>query len=120
MKIQLIKNIKNNYLYIILFVLFIILGIYIIYNIQSIEEGLANNLSINFCKKYEGKTSELDVACNKLTTKNCKSSNCCVFVNNNKCSAGNSDGPTYKTDSNGNKIQIDNYYYQNKYFTNNK
>ena len=63
--------------------------------------------------KYSAKV-ELEGACERLTSKNCKTSSCCVFVNGNKCSAGDASGPTYKTDENGKPIAIDNFYYQNK------
>jgi hypothetical protein len=90
--------------------------------INPLKEGLDSNLadmSVSFCKKFEGKSSQLDAACGGLTTKNCMTSNCCVWVNGSKCSAGNITGPTYKTDLQGNKITVDNYYYMNKCYGNN-
>ena len=108
--------------------LIIVVSIIFIYNFSNRNnknnnniEGLDSNLSdmaVSFCKKFEGKTSELEGACERLTSKNCKTSNCCVFVNGNKCSAGDASGPTYKTDANGKPIAIDNYYYQNKCYGN--
>lgn len=105
--------------------LIIVVSIIFIYNFSTRNnnniEGLDSNLSdmaVSFCKKFEGKTSELEGACERLTSKNCKTSNCCVFVNGNKCSAGDASGPTYKTDANGKPIAIDNYYYKNKCYGN--
>jgi hypothetical protein len=84
--------------------------------IETFESININPFGSSFCKKYEKNTSELEGACEKLTTSNCKTSNCCVWVNNNKCSAGSSTGPTFTTDKNGDRISVDTYYYQNKYY----
>jgi len=67
----------------------------------------------SFCKQYEGKSNELEQACSKLTKKNCTSSPCCVFKNNESCVAGNQSGPIYKTDSDGNNVKIQQYIFQN-------
>lgn len=104
-------------------ILVLVIAIIIIYNLYFSnkantifynKEGFESDLAASFCKKYEGNTAELDIACSNLTSKNCKSSSCCVYVNGNKCSAGGENGPTYKTDKQGNKILVNNYYYQNK------
>ena len=85
-------------------------------------EGLANDLStdasVSFCNTFGGDSSKLEGACGSLTSKNCKSSSCCVFVNGNRCSAGGITGPTFKTDKDGNKITVDNFYYMNKCYGN--
>ena len=103
--------------------LIIVVGAILVYNLSNWKnvEGLDSDLtdlSVSFCKKYEGNSSELEGACGKLTSQNCKNSNCCVWANGNKCSAGGITGPTYKTDKDGNKITIDNYYYMNKCYGN--
>ena len=66
-----------------------------------------------FCESYLENSGELEKACNQLTTSNCANVNCCVF-NNGKCAAGDINGPTYKTDKDGNLITIDTYYYLGK------
>ena len=66
-----------------------------------------------FCESYLENSGELEKACNQLTTSNCANVNCCVF-NNGKCAAGDINGPTYKTDKDGNLITMDTYYYLGK------
>lgn len=61
--------------------------------------------------------SEINSMCNQLTNKNCKVSSCCVVLNGNKCVGGNADGPTFHSE-NGEKINVDYYYYKNKCFGN--
>jgi hypothetical protein len=80
-------------------------------------EGLEQNIKSGadaFCESYKGSSGNLNSACGKLTNKNCNSTSCCILTNNNKCVAGNADGPTYNTDDNGKTINLDYYYYQNK------
>ena len=67
-----------------------------------------------FCESYKGSSGDLNTACSKLTNKNCNSTSCCILSSDKKCVAGNADGPTYNTDSNGKTINLDYYYYQNK------
>lgn len=86
--------------------------------IEGLENDLLTDASVSFCNKFGGDSSQLEGACGNLTSKNCKSSNCCVFINGNKCSAGGITGPTFKTDKDGNKITVDNYYYMNKCYGN--
>lgn len=59
--------------------------------------------------------SEQNSLCNQLTQKNCQVAGCCVWLNGNKCVGGSKDGPTYQT-KNGEKINIDYYYYKEKCF----
>ena len=67
-----------------------------------------------FCEKYRGSSGSLNDECAKLTDKNCKGSPCCVFVDGEKCAAGNEDGPTFNTDQDGKTKNLDYYYYKNK------
>jgi hypothetical protein len=103
---------KIKPIYILFGILAVLLLIYtkFLKNIETMEPSFGNS----FCKKYEQNTGELEGVCEKMTTSNCKTSNCCVWLNNNKCSAGNSTGPTFTTDKNGESITVDTYYYQNK------
>lgn len=79
-------------------ILILVIMIILVYNYSTntgkLIEGL-DNLSVSFCNKFEKDSSELEGACNRLTSKNCKESNCCVLVNGNKCSAGGITGPTF-------------------------
>jgi hypothetical protein len=105
-----------NLLFLALHVIFVGGLSYYIFN-KVVVEGLESNLSdlsVSFCKKFEGNSSELETACNGLTSENCKNSNCCVWTNGSKCLAGSATGPTYKTDSDGKNLEVDNYYYMNK------
>lgn len=73
--------------------------------------------SDSFCESYLGKSSELELECNKLTESNCAETRCCVLTTNkgkNKCVAGSINGPTYKTDKDGKLLTIDSYYYMGK------
>lgn len=66
-----------------------------------------------FCESYLENSGELEKACKQLTKSNCANVTCCVF-NNGKCAAGDINGPTYKTDKDGNLITMDSYYYLGK------
>jgi hypothetical protein len=72
----------------------------------------------SFCEVYKGKSDALEEKCNTLTTSTCNLTSCCVYMKPKsglgKCVAGDIHGPTYKTDSAGNLITADSYYYQNK------
>ena len=72
----------------------------------------------SFCQSYFGNSAELEPACNQLTETNCAETSCCVF-SNGKCVAGDVNGPTYKTDSTGNLITMDTYYYLGKKYPTN-
>ena len=76
--------------------------------IEGLEQPIATGPRA-FCDSYRGSSSSLNVACRKLTEKNCNETSCCVF-SNKKCVAGAANGPTYK---NGNSNNLT-YYFQNK------
>ena len=78
------------------------------------DTSIVMNKSDAFCEKYRGSSGSLNDECAKLTDKNCGSTSCCVLVNGKKCAAGNADGPTFNTDSNGKTKNLDYYYYQSK------
>ena len=77
--------------------------------VETFEDINLNSYD-NFCNSYLGNSSELEGACNQLTETNCNKTKCCVY-GNNKCVAGDSNGPTYKTDKNGKLITMDSFYY---------
>ncbi len=74
---------------------------------------LGTNPAIDFCNSNV-ESNDMQEKCGKLTNTNCNKTNCCVWLNNEKCVPGNQNGPTFKTDKSGNKIHINNYYYNNK------
>jgi hypothetical protein len=91
----------------------------------GIKDFLSSDLEKDFCKSFLGSSDQLEKQCNQLTHSNCKSSHCCVLISNgnkdvkdNKCVAGGPNGPTFQTNSDGSKINIDYYYYQNKCYGN--
>ena len=87
-------------------------------NILLDADKLNINPSSGFCESYLENTSQLESACNKLTKTRCLETDCCVYTSSLKCSAGSSNGATYKTDTNGEPIINDYYYYKNKCYGN--
>lgn len=91
----------------------------------GIKDFLSSDLEKDFCKSFLGSSDQLEKQCNQLTRSNCKSSHCCLLIGNgdldvkdNKCVAGGPNGPTFQTNPDGSKINIDYYYYQNKCYGN--
>ena len=81
------------------------------------ESGMLSSSSEMFCESYLGNSVDLEKGCNELTESNCGQVKCCVYskiVENGKCVAGDINGPTYKTDKDGNLITMDSYYYLGK------
>ena len=76
-----------------------------------------NNMEESFCDAHKTKT-DLKPSCGELSETNCNSVGCCVFLNNEKCVSGNQNGPQFLSDSDGNKINVDNYYFKNKCYGN--
>jgi hypothetical protein len=78
-------------------------------------ESMQNIMANSFCEIHQSDSADkLDKACNELTKGNCSSVNCCAWINDSTCSAGNKNGPLFTTDKSGKKLNIENYYYQNK------
>lgn len=81
-------------------------------------EGLDINIPMDkndaFCESHRGNSGTLEDSCNKLTQNNCNSTTCCVWTSDNKCKAGDINGPTFGSDSNGKTRKLDYYYFQNK------
>jgi hypothetical protein len=78
------------------------------------DTNIPMNKSDAFCEKHRGSSGTLDESCGKLTQGNCNSTSCCVWTSDKKCKAGNANGPTFNTDSNGKTKHLDYYYFQNK------
>ena len=89
-------------------------------NSSSLDLDLELDNSVSFCKSHEhlSSGSNLEDSCGGLTNDNCKSVSCCVLLNGEKCVAGGADGPTFKTEKDGSKRNVDFYYYQKKCYGN--
>ena len=77
-------------------------------------DQLNMGITQGFCASLEGNTVQLEKSCNELTKDNCAEVGCCVYLRDGlkgKCVAGSKDGPTFKTDQDGNMITADRYYY---------
>lgn len=85
-------------------------------NRDKLNTDLEMDSANSFCKSHDNLSSanKLEKSCNGLTDENCKSVSCCVLLNGNKCVAGGKYGPTFKTETNGSKRNVDYYYYQKK------
>ena len=68
----------------------------------------------SFCSSGGENLHQLESECNQLTKDNCSKVSCCGYLNNEKCVNGNQFGPTFRSDKDGNNINIDTYYYMNK------
>jgi len=71
------------------------------------------NESESFCDKYKSQPSELDAKCAGLTEKSCDATSCCVFINGERCVAGNKNGPMFRTSAETNE-NIDIKHYKHK------
>lgn len=83
------------------------------------ESTVNPNLYDTFCKANSSNSIELNNKCSSLPAATCKMTSCCALVNGTQCAAGGAGGPTFKTDLNGNPINIDYYYYMNKCYGDN-
>jgi hypothetical protein len=81
-------------------------------------EGFDTSITIgkadSFCEINRSSGGGLDESCGKLTRNNCNSTSCCVWTSNEKCVAGDTNGPTFNSDAKGKTIMPDYYYFQNK------
>ena len=69
----------------------------------------------SFCQSHLGKSAELETSCGQLTDEGCGQTTCCVLTvgsDENRCKAGDKNGPTFQKDKDGNLISMDAYYYQ--------
>ena len=61
----------------------------------------------SFCSTYSG--AELEQKCNALTQDGCSKVSCCGYLNGSKCVSGSKSGPTFLSDSDGEKIIVDDW-----------
>ena len=88
-------------------------------NSQTIEDNtLDTRVQNGLCTHHEGDSANLELDCNELSETTCNTSNCCGWLKTtdgkSNCVAGTSHGPKYKSNVEGNKLNIDQYYYKNK------
>jgi len=92
-------------------------------NQSNIPTEATTSLEDSFCRFYDSNDSAINQneACNKLTEESCMNIKCCTWGKSGateKCYAGGLTGPTFKTDNEGKKIDIDSYYYMKKCYGN--
>lgn len=88
-------------------------------DLDSNIKKMMTGSSENFCESYLGNSEELEKGCNQLTESNCAEVKRCVYSKigeNETCVAGDINGPTYKTDTDGKLITRDSYYYLGKMY----
>jgi len=88
-----------------------------IVDIEAFDNNQSDVPADQFCEKMKGKSHELETHCNGFTEQSCKYSSCCVYASIDgaeKCMAGDEDGPTFGRNEDGNKKNIDYYYYKQK------
>jgi len=72
--------------------------------------------AVGFCEKYRSSGKAREEACNNLTKDKCQMTSCCVYAND-KCVAGSSHGPLFKT-KNGVEIKVEKYDHYGKCYGN--
>lgn len=86
--------------------------------IEALENKEKENTPADhFCEEMKGQSHQLEEHCNSFTEQSCKYSSCCVYASvdgQEKCMAGNKDGPTYGRNDDGTKKNIEYYYYKRK------
>jgi hypothetical protein len=87
-------------------------------NTQQMDDASLNN-SDSFCKTHKGSSGNLEKSCGNLTQNNCNSTSCCVWTSNNKCVAGNADGPKFNSDKHGKTKDLDYYYFKGQCYGDN-
>jgi hypothetical protein len=81
---------------------------------EGFDSSILMDKSDAFCEAHRGSSGGLDESCGKLTQNKCNSTSCCVWTSENKCVAGNENGPTFNTGAHGKTHTPDFYYFQNK------
>jgi len=83
-------------------------------NGSNLDTSILMDKSDAFCETHRGSSGDLDESCRKLTRNKCNSTSCCVWTSEDKCMAGNEDGPTFNTSVHGKTLTPDFYYFQNQ------
>ena len=112
--------------------IFILIVSFAINSMGYLQEAMKNRVNPNstttsledsFCRFHDSDSSaqNLNEGCGKLTKSNCLNTKCCVWGQKgetSKCYAGSARGPTFTTDNQGNKLDVDSYYYMSKCYGN--
>ena len=77
-------------------------------------ENFDSKFSDGLCQLNAGEPHKIEADCNTLHEDNCRATSCCIWINGQKCVAGNERGPRYHTDNNKDRINIDYFYYKDK------
>jgi hypothetical protein len=78
-------------------------------SIQKEVDSMGFDPAISFCSIYSG--AELETKCNALTQQGCSKVSCCGYLNGSKCVAGSASGPTFLSNTNGEKTVVGSYYF---------
>ena len=76
-----------------------------------------NTPADHFCEEMKGQSHQLEEHCNSFSEQSCKYSSCCVYASvdgEDKCMAGNKDGPTFGRNDDGTMKDIEYYYFKRK------
>jgi len=89
--------------------------------VSNIFNSLMLNPETSFCEHSKTNGGAMQKQCSALTQENCSAVSCCIWgidseEGKSQCMAGGKDGAMYSTDAQGNPVNIDTYYYQNKCF----
>lgn len=87
--------------------------------VSKIFNSLMLNPETSFCEHSKTNGGAMQKQCSALTHENCSAVSCCIWgidseEGKSQCMAGGKDGAMYSTDAQGNSVNIDTYYYQNK------
>ena len=108
------KTIKYMLNVIIIIFMVAVIVLYNIYNREGFATTpLSDNKADSFCKSNSSSSNNRNKKCNQLTKNNCNLTSCCVWTSDEKCVAGNEEGPIFNTDNNGKTKNLDYYYYKN-------
>lgn len=89
--------------------------------VSKIFRSLMLNPETSFCEHNKTNGGAMQNQCSALTHENCSAVSCCIWgidsaEGTSQCMVGGKDGAMYSTDAQGNPVNIDTYYYQNKCF----
>jgi len=89
--------------------------------VSKIFSSLMLNPETSFCEHSKTNGGAMQKQCSALTHENCSAVSCCIWgidseEGKSQCMVGGKDGAMYSTDAQGNPVNIDTYYYQNKCF----
>lgn len=92
--------------------------------VSKIYNSLMLSPETSFCEHNKTNGGAMQKQCSALTHDNCGAVSCCIWgidSSNKKaqCMVGGKDGAMYSTDAQGNPVNIDTYYYQNKCYGSN-